>query len=228
MRSRFVNLHDRVRAGSVAIDADEIVDVASVERRIQKTRQVEDVTVGPRSCVGSDDILIGGTDFLEDHSIDAGSTRQRIGARTADEYIVARKTTDDVDTRIAEQGVGRQIPFQRIIGFRADDVGIGRVVDRRYAGGLTGGEVLNALAGRREGHADRVVHRIAIAINELDRHVEAHRPDRRNRTAELAERECNPRDIGVFEAVVSIEGKDTDLLPDFHAADIDRSVRISR
>ena len=109
--------------------------MTTVERRIQKTRQVEDVTIGPRSCVGVDGILIGGTDLLEDHSIDAGPTRQRIVARTANEHIVARATTDDVVAGIAEQGVERQIPVQRIIELRADDVGVCRADDRRYANG---------------------------------------------------------------------------------------------
>ena len=125
-RPGYVNLHDRVRAGSVAVDADEVVDIASVERRIQKTRQVEDVTIGPRSCVAVDGILIGGTDLLEDHSIDAGPTRQRIVARTANEHIVARTTTDDVVAGIAEQDVSNSITSQRIIEIRTNDVGIGR------------------------------------------------------------------------------------------------------
>ena len=49
-------------------------------------RQVEDVAIGPRSCVGVDGILIGSTDLLEDHSINAGPARQGIVARAANAH----------------------------------------------------------------------------------------------------------------------------------------------
>ena len=73
-------------------------------------------------------------------------------------------------------------------------------------------------------HADGVGHRLAIAINEFDRHVKAHRPDRRYRSAELADLEKITRDVGVFQTVVGVGGEDADLYTGQHAADIGGSI----
>ena len=120
-----------------SVDADEAtLIVPSVERRIEKTRQVDDVTIGPRSCVGVDGILIVGTDLLEDHSIDAGPTGQRIGARTANEHIVTCVAIDGVVAGIPNRTVANKSPIQRLIEIRADDVGICHSTVSAYARSL--------------------------------------------------------------------------------------------
>ena len=55
-------------------------------------------------------------------AIEAGPTRQRIVTRSANEHIVARTTTDDVVSVIAEQNIYRGISSQCVCAIRSNDV----------------------------------------------------------------------------------------------------------